>query len=1118
MPIGGVRVRMLLARLALTAGRPVPVEVLIDALWGADVPADAGGALQALVSRLRRALRGVGAVELAAGGYRLAAIAPTRSTGPGTEVDADELAAGATDHPPGARLGAAEPADLEVRRRTSAEFGITETTGIPANHPPNAETPPATRANRHTNTGVDTAQSAAFEVDAERFEELAARGRAELAAGQAGSAAATLGAALKLWRGPALADVLEAPFAGPAAARLAELRIGAAEDRFDAELRLGRQAEVLSELTAMVAAHPMRERLAGLRIRALAAAGRQPDALAAFEEIRARLGDELGIDPSAELREIQLALLRGELAPPPPRIAPRLPAQLTSFVGRDRELSLVTELLASSRLVTIVGPGGAGKTRLSIEAAGRYPAERVWFVPLAEAGAPDQVFDAVVGALESLSGATGPDRAPIDRLVELLDTGAALLVLDNCEHLIETAAALADRLLMRLPELKILATSREPLAVTGEALCHLESLPLPPTTAEPEQAADYPAIRLFLDRATAVRPDFRLDEHTLGPVREICAHLDGLPLALELAAAKLRSMTADQIARRLDDRFRLLTSGSRTALPRQRTLLALVEWSWDLLDDPERILAGRMSIFSGGANIEALQAVCADEKLVADDIPYVLDGLVEKSIVQVTAEPPRYRMLETVRAYAATRIGSETAELTPRFIDHMLTVAEEHEPLLRTRDQLDAMAVFDTEHENMVAALRYAEDAPTTARFMRSLFWYWGIRGMSAQFASAIADVLRLGDALPAATRAAFQVIRLMAGGPVIEPAIADPDSQRAQARSLLEEAVRAGAAAFHPTVPLWIAVQAFRTGNPDLAERQLAEALTSPDPWVRGSAHLAQDLALTEGGRQPAGAEARRAALREFEIVGDRWGSGFALLALGNDHALRGEHSAAIATFERAAAYATELGTEDDVLQSHTRLVRERLRAGDFAGAARDIDATQRLAAERGYTRVAAAILLDLAESHRRRGDSARAGQTLDRVLKSVRHLPFPEQIARDQVAAARMSLHLTEYDAAAARDLLPAATRGAFARGADAIARIAELLAGLLALENDPTGAANALGLSQIIRGAFDEGEPELRTLRSQLTENLGATGFAEAFRRGVDLPRPAALHQLAELSAPG
>ncbi|MFE3195107.1 BTAD domain-containing putative transcriptional regulator [Nocardia sp. NPDC059240] len=1098
--IPGFRVRMLLARLALESGRDVPVTALIDGLWGEEPPADAAGALQALVSRLRKALRGVGAIEFGTGGYRL----------PGITVDVD------------------------------------------------------------------------------RFEELVRQGRAELAAGRAESAARILGEALGLWRGPALGDVLDAPFAQASATRLDELRSAAQEDRFEAELQLGQYVDVLADLDIAAVENPLSERLAALRMRALAAAGRQSDALSVYEGMRARLDEELGIDPSAALRDTHLALLRGELEIPAPRREPAtkaLPARLTGFIGRETELSELVGLLADSRLVTIVGPGGAGKTRLALEAMDRQSGV-VFFVPLAELGAPDQLADAVAGALES-GTAERPDKTA--RLIELLDVGPAVLVLDNCEHVIAAAAELAERLLDRLPQLRVLATSREPLAITGEVLCHLDPLEPPVETVDPVVAQRSPAVRLFAERAAAVRPGFVLDEATVAPVVAICRQLDGLPLALELAAAKLRAMSVDQVARRLGDRFRLLASGSRTALPRQRTLLALVEWSWDLLEEPERLLARRFSIFPGGATADALEAVCADTDLPTDDIPYLLDALVEKSLVTATTDdPPRYRMLETIRAYAADQLARSKDDLVLRFTDYYLMLAEHYEPLMRGSEQLTAIAVFDAEHANMAAALRAslgehtgstsprspvrrvtgsagpgerasghagtgefaassegpggavtadAADgggvgdgtevvtadggaqsggalvggAPVAARLVRAMFWYWGIRGMSTQFESSLTAVRGLGEDVPAQAQAAFSVIALMGGAPPAGGTLS----------ALIEDCVRAGGLEYHPALPLWAALMAARTGDEKLAERQLEQALAWPDPWVRASAHLARDIALTGQGQLPAGAESRREALRGFEIAGDRWGLTMAVLAVGRDHALRGEHELALAAFGRAVALSSELDTEDDISATREALILERLRGGESASAASDIEATQRLAAESGFARLAAVILFSSAELHRRAGDITGADRDLDQLAHRISRLPYPAAWAAHRIAVARLANRLTAGEPEAAHVLLLQVIEGSVVYGdsaavAQSVAHAAEQLAKLRLLEGDPSGSATALGLSEVLRGIFDHGEPELATLTAELTSILGEDEFRAAYRRGSELTRSDALEQLAAEAA--
>ncbi|MEW2443858.1 ATP-binding protein [Micromonospora marina] len=1007
MELSGTRLRMLLARLALDAGRPVRAEALIGDLWREDTPADAAGALHSLVARLRRTLGGPATVELTPGGYRLSV--------------------------------------------------------------------------------------SAGDVDVHRFEELAGQGRRELAAGRHREASVLLGECLSLWRGSALTDVLEAPFARKAAVRLDELRAAAEEDRFDAELRLGRYAEVLPGLQAAAAAHPLSERLAELRMRALGAAGRQSDALAVFEAVRHALAEELGVDPSPPLRQAHLALLRGEFERPVAQIASasrQLPARLTSFVGRDAELAQLGRLVTASRLVTIVGPGGSGKTRLAVEMADTAPTDSRgprWFVPLAEVARPQDLADSVLGTLSSAFGRTygsgqSQQTGPVDRLVELLDIDDAMLILDNCEHLIDAVAELTGTLLQRLPYLRIITTSREPVAVDGEALLRLQPLPVPHPGSNTAEALSSPAVRLFTDRAAHAREDFVLDETTVTPVVEICRQLDGMPLALELAAARLRAMSVEQVAQRLDDRFRLLTSGSRIALPRQRTLLATLEWSWELLDAAERTLASRLSAFPGGATLAALEAICADDTLPAEEVLYVLSSLIEKSIVQHTGQ--RYRMLESIRAFAAARLEVGIAD---RFSTYYLALAEQQEPLLRTRAQLEAIALLDAEHHNLVHALQTAlsaSDALTTARFVRALLWYWGIRGMTTQFSTYLDAVLDLGDAVPEDAREAFAAVRLVDG----------------------EKTMR-----HHPALPLlWMAHL--------VSQESPEEKYRSPDPWIRASALWAYDFVRTEQGDLQSGAHARHEALRGFEEVGDRWGTILCLLAIGTEHAGRKESAEAFASFERAVAIGAELNTEKLVGQTKATLALLKARCGDFEGARDDILAWIHQARVRGQRRLEPHLLWVLAKVCTRQGDIEAADGALDQ-LETLRHrLPYPEELGRDYLAAGRFQIRLAEGAAGAARDLLPRALRGALTFGHSfTVARYMELLARLLMLEGDPHGAAEALGMSEAIRGRSQETDVFVARLRVDLGRALGEAGYGEIYRRGAAVPRQEALARLALLAAP-
>ena len=382
----------------------------------------------------------------------------------------------------------------------------------------------------------------------------------------------------------------------------------------------------------------MRERLVAALMRALVAAGRDTEALLVYERTREALADALGVDPSPELSALHVALLRGELGQREENRKTNLRAELTSFVGRDADVAVVRELVAEHRLTTLIGPGGSGKTRLATETArtliGDLP-DGAWLVELAAIGADGDVAQATLAGLGLRDALLGeaPNAEPTDRLIAAIREREALLILDNCEHVIESAAKFADRVLGECRRLRILATSREPLGITGEALWLVEPLALP-SDASPGEIESSPAVRLLRDRAGAVRKDLGADDHTLSTMARVCRALDGMPLAIELAAARLRTMSIDQLANRLDDRFRLLTSGSRTALPRHKTLRAVVDWSWELLTDAERMVLRRLSVFSGGASLEAAERVCVGDAVEQDEVLELLTSLAEKSLLR----------------------------------------------------------------------------------------------------------------------------------------------------------------------------------------------------------------------------------------------------------------------------------------------------------------------------------------------------------------------------------------------------------------------------------------------------------------------------------------------------
>ncbi|MFG2131530.1 BTAD domain-containing putative transcriptional regulator [Streptomyces sp. NPDC048751] len=902
--VGGARLRALLTVLALRAGRTVPAGLLVEEVWEGAPPADAPGALQALVGRLRRAL-GAEAVASVDGGYRLAA--------------------------------------------------------------------------------------APDDVDLHRFERLAADGTRALADGDPAKAAVVLDDALALWHGPALADL---PDRTTEAARWESRRLEALRARHTAALGLGQAEQSLPELTALCDAHPLDEPLQALRLRTLRAAGRTAEALAAYEDVRHLLADRLGSDPGPELRELHAELLSpAESRPEPtrtgqsaagadPREAGRttedahagrglrpprpsnLRARLTSFVGREADIEAIRGDLADARLVTLLGPGGAGKTRLSQEAAeevGDAALDGVWLAELAPVEDPAAVPEAVltaIGARETVlhgAGAEGiraavPDRYdnPVERLVEHCARRRMLIVLDNCEHVVDAAARLVEELLARCPQLTVLATSREPLGVPGELLRPVEPLPEPV------------ALRLLAERGAAAQPGFRVEDDP-DACAEICRRLDGLPLAIELAAARLRMLTTRQIADRLDDRFRLLTSGSRTVLPRQQTLRAVVDWSWDLLDEEEREVLRCLSVFAGGCDLAAAEAVCGPGALDA------LGSLVDKSLVVAAPAADgtmRYRLLETVAEYAGERLdeAAQRASAERAHLTYYRELARTTDPLLRGPRQRGAIARFELEYENLRTALRHAvaaRDEQEGICLVLSLALYWQMRDLRIEARSWCGAVMELGpDPFAAPLRRAAPVLQRCTDvpppltGELLQEArrgvhlahLAGMDTELdAWQNPAAQAKLRAITQVYEPGLPqtcrgpglLWF-FAVMLTGDMDrvrtIIDANVRTCRETPGfEWeLAGCLQMRANLLANRS--DWAGDAARDAdeALEIFRRLGDAWGLAESLSARGEARERQGDHLAAAADYEAAVAEAERLGARAQMGVLRSRLGSALLEAGE--------------------------------------------------------------------------------------------------------------------------------------------------------------------------------------------
>ena len=582
------------------------------------------------------------------------------------------------------------------------------------------------------------------ELDARTFEVAALAGRRLAARGEWAAAADELAGGLGLWRGPALAGLAGFPALEAEAERLEELRQGALTDRLEADLALGRHAEVIPELEGLIADQPYRERLWGALMLALYRSGRQADALGTYQRARRLLVDELGVEPGPELRSLELAILRQDPSLDPLRTPPGethlLPAERDSFVGRAQELAHLDRLLHESRMITLTGVGGSGKTRLALratrDAADRYP-DGAWWVELAAVTDPQLVAQLAAAAV-GVTAAESKTRDVAQVLVDYLADREALLVLDNCEHLGSAVAGLADAVLSHCPRMRVLATSRETLSVGGEVVVPVPPLDVPPDPAEAPDA--FASVRLFLDRARSAAPAFNAGPDDLQRIAEICRRLEGIPLAIELVAARVKVLSPADIATRLDGHLDLVGGGPRTALPRHRSLRATLDWSYGLLDPVEQRLLRRVSVFVGGFSLRAAADVAGAAANEADATLERLAGLVDRSLVQTHRRGSglRYRLLEPVRQYGLERLGSEddAEAIRARHAAYCLRLAEEGDAHLRGPEQGAWLENLDAEHANLRAAIDWALDTGRTdlgLQLIGALGWYWFMRGHWAE-------------------------------------------------------------------------------------------------------------------------------------------------------------------------------------------------------------------------------------------------------------------------------------------------------------------------------------------------------------------------------------------------
>lgn len=792
-------------------------------------------------------------------------------------------------------------------------------------------------------------------VDAARFERLAREGHEALQRGAARSAASRLHKAIGLWRGHPFAGVSDEGALRMEAKRLEDLRLLAFEDRIEADLALGQDAELVDELEGLVHEYPYRERLWHQLMLALYRAERQTDALAAYRRARGLLDEELGLEPGEELQRLEQSILRHEVpAARPPEERHNLPAPVSSFIGRETELADIDRLLTTGRLLTLSGVGGVGKTRLAIEAArralGEWP-DGVFLVDLSALTEPTLVARQVVSALGIQEQ---PDGQLAEQLLARLRDADLLIVLDNCEHLRQACAELCGRLLGSCPRLRVLATSRETLGVPGEVDYPVPPLPVPSPEADLDELRASEAVRLFLARASEVHPQRSEVLEAVSTVARICRDLDGLPLAIELAAARAKAFSLEEIASRLDDRFQFLVSWRRLSPARHRTLRAAMDWSYELLSDDERTLLDRMAVFAGGCTLAAAAAVCLDG-LDAGAVDLV-GRLVEASLIvpEERDGETRYRLLETLRQYAAEQLEShgETAAVRRRHAVHFLTVAESAQ--IRGAGQRRGLRQLDADVDNMRAAAEFAiasGDVDTEIRLAAALWPYWHVRGHLVEGRDRLeATIAREAAAASGAyTRAVF-------GAGILAWSVGDYPRARVLAKELLTSASATDSRSDEHAAYKLLSHVALRERDFAGAERYskrtlaLARKLES-DPDV-STAQLNLAVVYLDWGKTEAAIPMLEDVLAYNRRNGIAEGAGFALLNLGEADYHLGEYGRARARFEDARTAFASVGFKAHVGHALTGLAGVEASSGHHEEAARLLGRADAVLAEVGASK----------------------------------------------------------------------------------------------------------------------------------------------------------------------
>src|SRR4051812_29513078 len=893
-------------------------------------------------------------------------------------------------------------------------------------------------------------------------------------------------------------------------------------------LTLGRYEELVGDLEPLVAEAPTREKLVAQLMTALFNAGRQAEALDVFSRTRKLLREELGVDPSKELRTVMEQILRqdpgitGGTEPAGERSAGNLPGRATSFIGRDTDVARALEQLSTSRLVTLAGPGGAGKTSLAVEvarAAARGYADGAWLIALSSVSEAAGVVHAVADALElSIAGGTATHR-PTEVLIGHLAGRRLLLLLDNCEHVIDSVAALAEEVLARCPEITILTTSREVLAVPGEVQLPLLPLATPPPDTPASETSTYPAVRLFLDRAHAVVPGLRDDEQVLEATALICRELDGIPLALELAAARLASLAPSELAERVQDRFGLLTSGNRTADARQRTLRNTVDWSHALLSPDEQAVFRRLAVFRGGWTLPAAEAVVGGAGVDPHAVIELLERLVLQSLVIAdhTAVPTRYRMLETLRQYAEEQLTSSGGArmLARAHADYFRGLSEDAERGLRGAEQARWTRILQAEHANVRAVLAWLTgdhgDPDTAFHLAGALGLYWHM-GRHLEGRETLRAVMAVPGGSPRARGHAMQAVALVERP---RACLVHPSQQcAAAARESLEiftEAGDTGRAAFSKVL-LSVEGVGLSGQAADEAAALLEDAAREftilEDDWGRAVAAFVRMEMFTKHGDETRSREAAADATRRFRTLNDGWGLSAVLYHSGWGLSRFGRHAEAVPVLEEAIAVAVRAGVYNTAQWATADLGLAHLALGQLDAASACFSRTGATPQQSGDEAGIALATYGEAVLSQERGEPERARELFTAAHEAFDRMGVALATGLALAGLARCDEALEDWPAAADRYQQLTAfghergEYGLMASGLEGLARAA-------LRDGDPTRAARLLSQAAWLRRTQDRpGTPQeaqdvadgVAAVRAQLGAQAYETAAAEGTQKGM------------------